>query len=183
MDVVRKLEDTLAGVFKNAPKMSEGTKEGWTKAWPVIALVFGILNLLSALTLWRLVSTVYDDLNGYYQNLTGVDLGPSSTDKLFLYAGIVLSVVVGVILLMAFKPLQKRLRRGWDLMFLANVLNLAYAVLSLFLYGRGIVTFLFSLVISTAIFYVLFQVKDKFNGSAPVQGRPSDNGPVQPPKA
>ena len=81
----------------------------------------------------------------------------------------VVLVVEGVLFLLAFPKLQKRERKGWDLLFLAALLNVAYSVLTIFIDGRGFGSFLVNLVGSAIAFYLLFQVKSKFGGKSSVK--------------
>lgn len=171
MGALKTAEKRLSSVFKDMPALSESSKEGLANAWPWLALVGGILQLLVAWGLWQLVSRVdrvtdaYNSLALYY---TGASMGLSSADKMIIYLGILILLVDAVILLMAFPHLQKRARRGWDLLFLGTLINVAYAVTQLFTYGRGVGSFIFSLLGSAIGFYLLFQVRETFGGK-PVQ--------------
>jgi len=170
MELVRKIENKMSDWFKGLPPLPEGGREGLAKAFPWIALVIGILQLIAAWGLWNLTRTV-DALNTYvntyYQAATGTtaSIGLSSTDKMVIYIGLIVLVIDAVILLLAFSPLSKRIRRGWDLLFLSALINLVYAVVSIFINGRGFVSFIFSLLGSALGFYLLFQVKSKYGGA------------------
>ncbi len=161
MDSVKKLEDAVSGLFKGVPPLSASAKEGLAKAWPWIALIFGIFQLLAAWGLWRLthVSAVLEDVAVYY---VGRDYGLSGMDKTVIYMGIAVLLADAVMLLMAYPHLVKRAARGWDLLFLGALLNLAYSVVSIFIDGRGFGSFIFSLLGSAIGFYLLFQVREKF---------------------
>ncbi|HSX44092.1 MAG TPA: hypothetical protein VLE69_02230 [Candidatus Saccharimonadales bacterium] len=177
MGFIKKTEDSLEGVFKGLPPLPEGGKEGLTKAFPWIALVFGILQLLAGLSLWHLtryVNVLNDYANSIYQ-VTGTRVGLSSTDKMIIYLGIIILIVDAVILLMAVSPLMKRARRGWDLLFLSALINLIYSIVSIFISGRGFGTFLLNLLTSAIGFYLLFQIRSKFKGAgtAPKAGAES----------
>ncbi len=164
MKAVKDIENKLGDLYKGAPAMPDSSKESLANAWPWIALVFGVLQLLAAWFVWGVIASVeklYTATN-IYTAYTGVNYGLSSMDKLFIYLGAVMLVVDGVILLMAYGPLKNRARRGWDLIFLAALLNLAYAVVSLFIQDRGVGSFIGSLIGSAIGFYLLFQVRDKF---------------------
>lgn len=171
MELIHKIEDTMKDWFKGLPPLPEGGREGLAKVFPWIALVFGILQLLAAWGLWSLTRTVdvlNTYVNTYYQAATGTTahIGLSSTDKMVIYVGLLVLLVDAVILLLAFSPLSKRLRRGWDLLFLSALINLVYAVVSIFINGRGFMSFIFSLLASALGFYLLFQVKGKYGSSA-----------------
>ena len=165
MKSLKVAEDKLSDVFKGLPPLPDSTKEGLAKVWPWLALVGGIVQLLAAWALWNLanwasrVTDIANSLSVYYG---GYQAGPSSFDKTVIYAGILLLVVDAVILLMAFPKLQKRLRSGWDLLFLGTLINLLFGVVQIFTYQRGVGSFIGSLIGSALAFYLLFQVREKF---------------------
>jgi hypothetical protein len=168
MTALQTLEKQLAEVFKNAPKLSDSTKEVLAKYWPYIALIGGVLQLIVAWTLFGLTRLFVEPLLDYTRDVyvasTGRTLGPTGFDKTLIYLGIVMLLVDAVILLMAYPKLQQRSKKGWDLLFLAAVLNAVYAVLSLFLYNGGFTSFIGSLIGSAIGFYLLYQVREKYSG-------------------
>lgn len=167
MDSLRKVENSMADLFKGLPSLSNETKETIAKIWPWLALIGGVVQLLAAWGLWRLANLanqLTDVANIYSTYVTGYSVGPSAFDKTLLYAGILMLVVDAVILLMAFPLLQKRASKGWHLLFLASLINVGYAVVQLFTYNQGIGSFIMSLIGSALAFYLLFQVREKFSG-------------------
>ncbi|MDB5182673.1 MAG: hypothetical protein JWO47_457 [Candidatus Saccharibacteria bacterium] len=163
MELVKKAETVIGGWYKNAPKLSDKTKETLVKIWPWLALVFGILQLVAALALWRLVH-VANSIVTIYGTVVNTNIGISGTDKLFIALGIILLIVDAVILLMAYPKLAKRQKTGWDLIFLGSLLNVVYSVITLLINGRGVSSFLSSLIGSAIGFYLIFQVREKFVG-------------------
>lgn len=161
MELVKKAETALAGIYKGAPKMSDKSRESLAKAWPIIALVFGVLQLWAVWVLWDLVR-VADRTISYFGTYLGGVYGYSAKDKFFIYLGIVMLAVDAVILLMAYSPLKNRQKKGWDLLFLGALLNVVYGVANLFITGRGVADFIGSLIGSAIAFYLLFQVREKF---------------------
>lgn len=168
MTALKQLESTIGGLFKNAPALPESSKKSLVGAWPWIALIFGVLQLLAAWGLWSLVryaeriNEVGSTLSLYY---TGQAAGLSSMDKTVIYLAIAVLVIDGVILLMAYPELKKKTSKGWDLLFLGSVINAVYAVVSLFIDDRGVGSFIFSVLGSAIGFYLLFQVRDKYHTS------------------
>lgn len=98
-------------------------------------------------------------------NYAGQQTGPTSFDKTIIYIGVIMLAIDAVILLLAFPKLQKRQKSGWDLLFLGALINLAYGVVQMFTYQRGVGSFIGSLIGSAIAFYLLFQVREKFNGT------------------
>lgn len=165
MGILRQAEDKIGNIFKDAPALSPSSKETLVKVWPWLALIFGILQLSAAWGLWRLArwTSVFSDYaNEFSRIYTGRTVGLEASDKFLIYLGIIILLVDAVILLMAFPELKKRARRGWELLFLGSLINVAYSVLTIFIHGRGFGTFIFSLIGSVIGFYLLFQVRDKY---------------------
>lgn len=165
MGVVQQAESSLEKVFNDLPQLPASSKEALAKVWPWLALIGGVIQLFAALALWRLVDwaeRVTDAANSLSIYYTGYSAGPTGFEKMVIYIGVVVLLVDAVLLLMAFPKLQKRLKSGWDLLFLASLLNLVYAVLQIFTFQRGFGSFLGGLVGSAIGFYLLFQVKEKF---------------------
>lgn len=168
MEVVRKLENQLSDLYKGAPALSKSTKDSIAKVWPVIVLVLGILQLLAAWSLWRLFDRVNDAaefVNSFTQYYTNQTVGYSAFDKTLIYLGIALLAVEAVLLLMAYSPLKNRQRRGWDLVFLVMLLQVVYAIATVFIDGRGIGSFIFNLLGAAVGFYFLFQIRDHYKGA------------------
>lgn len=164
MDAVKKIDNKLEQYFKGLPALSDSSKEVLATAWAWIALVFGVLQLLAALGLWNLIRTAERAgfFSNYYVDFPGA---LTSTDKTMIYVGIIILVVDAVILLMAYPELKQRARRGWNLLFLAALLNVAYSVVTLFISQRGVGSFVLGLLSSAVGFYLLYQVKAKFAGT------------------
>lgn len=164
MGIVSMFDKTLGGVFKSLPSLPENAKETLAKVWPWLALVGGVLQLVGAWGLYDLTRTVnkLNDFVNSFSAFTNTSLGLSSTDKLWLWAGIVLLAVQGVIMLVAFPALQGRKRKGWEWLYLALLIDLVYAVVTIFIVDRGAGTFVMNLIEASIGFYLLYQVKEKF---------------------
>ena len=70
MEVLRKAESSLEGLFKSAPKLADNTKETLVKAWPWLALIGGVLQLLAGLWLFRwarAASDLTNSVNDFYR--------------------------------------------------------------------------------------------------------------------
>ncbi len=169
MAALQSAEQKLGDVFKGFPPLSKSVKESLANAWPWIALVFGVLQLLAAYWLWdltRRVTVLNDFANSFARANGSPEVGLNSADKTLIYMGIAILAVDAVILLMAFPHLKTRARRGWDLLFLGSVINVVYSVVTLFIDGRGFGSFLFGLLGSAVGFYLLFQVRELYKGNS-----------------
>lgn len=166
MELIKSIEKSLENLFKDLPHLPEKSRKSLADFWPVLALIVGVLQLFAAWSLYNIanwaerVNNAANSLSAIYN----VDLGPTDSDKNIIYLGILILVVNAVILLMAYPKLKEKLRSGWNLLFLAALINVAYAVTQLFLYDRGPNDFVFSLLGSAIGFYLLFEIKSKFVG-------------------
>lgn len=165
MGTLKTLETKLEDMFKGLPPLPASSKETLAKVWPWLALIFGVLQLAAAWALWGLIraSDRLIDYANEFSYYTGQRLGPSSIDKTMVYLGVIVLVADAVILLMAYPALAKRQRKGWDLLFLGALLNVVYSIVAIFIDGRGVGSFIFSLLGSAVGFYLLFQVREKFS--------------------
>ena len=82
--------------------------------------------------------------------------------SLITWLAIAVLAVSGVLYLMAYMPTKERKANGWDLMFYALLVNLAYGVLAAFTDYGGIGR-LFGSIVSFAIGgWLLFQIKSLY---------------------
>lgn len=171
MERIKVLEDKLAGVFKDLPALPKNAKETIVQYWPIAAVVFGLLQLWVAYGLWDLLdkyNKVSDLVDSFAQYYTGASAGLSSLEKTSAYLGIAVLLISGVLMLLAAAPLQKRARKGWDLLFLAVVVQVAYSVVSIFTVEGGVGSFLANLVGAAVGFYFLFQIREYYGKKASV---------------
>lgn len=168
--MLKSIEKSLEGVFKGAPDLPKGAKDWLVSAWPWLALIFGVLQILLAIGLFGVFSvadTALETSATYYRIYAGETVTTlSSVDKLVVYLGIAMLAVDAVILLMAYPHLVKRARRGWDLLFLAMIINAGYAVVSLFVSGNNFGDFISSILGSAIGLYLLFQIKSAYTAKA-----------------
>jgi hypothetical protein len=162
----KQLETRIGNLLKGAPALPESTKKSLVEAWPWIAVILGVLQVISALALWSVVSAAeraIDVANTYSLIYNGVSAGLTAMDKTVIYLAIIVLVVSSVILFKAYPELKKQTKRGWDLLFLGSLVNVVYAVITLFINQRGVSSFVFSLIGSVIGFYLLFQVREKYH--------------------
>lgn len=168
MSELQRVENSLEKLFKGLPNISEQARESVAKVLPVLAIIGGLFQLAASYWVFKLahVADQVDQFIKSYSVLTGGVYGLSSTDKFLIYVGAVVLLVEAVILFMAYSGLKERKKRGWDLLFLGALINVAYSVVSLFITGRGFGSFLFGLIGSAFGFWLLFQVRSKYGGKA-----------------
>lgn len=158
----KQLENWLADKYKKAPVLSKGGREFLVEIAPWLSLLAGIGTLITAYNLWHWVHRV-DGLE--------MILGVSYTRwSLGIGLALLVSAVTGVMYLAAFSQLKDRKKPGWNLLFYAILLNVAYGIVLLFTdYGGA--DYLISSLIGAAIgFYFLFQIRSYYK-VAPVKQR------------
>ena len=169
MAETKQLEEQLDEIFvKNAPfQLPKNVKE-WIVAYlPYINVFFGILSLWAAWGVYQaatVTSVFVDYANELSRTLgTGNQISTSRLSAAVWFAVIAL-VVQGVIWLAAFPGTKARQKSGWNLLFLAVVLNAAYGILSLFTYYGGIGSLLSYLLGTVIGLYFLFQSRSYYTG-------------------
>lgn len=170
MTAFKTFETKLNDVFgKNAPKLPEGGKAWLIKYLPVIALVLGILSLLATWQIWRWAHVVntYGNFASQVCNTAGVECNNILPSRLTAWIWITLLVMIteSLLYLFSYPGLQARKKQGWNYLYYGALLNVAYAIVSLFSnYGSGFFSFIWSLLTSAVGLWLLFQVRDAYTG-------------------
>lgn len=165
MDFVSKIENKLVEVNKNLPLLPKNAKDWLAKYWPYFALVGGILELVAAIFLYRVLDVVHDDFYDLARDVArayGADVGYSGFDKFMVYFGILFLLVSGVLLILAYTKLVKKQAQGWNLMFLASLVGVVYSIVNLAIPERGFGGFITSLIGTAVGIYLLFQMRDVY---------------------
>ncbi|NBU33240.1 hypothetical protein EB118_11005 [bacterium] len=163
MDLLKKVELKMADVFKDVPSLPLSTQKllaGWLQ-WA--APIVGIVQLVVAwgLFAWgRNADRVIQTINNY-SNAFGVE---TSAERLglFYWLSLIFLVIQAVLLLWAYSGLKSGLKKGWDLVFLAALVNVVYGVFSAFTSRGGFESLFFSLIGSAVGLYLLFQVRNQY---------------------
>ena len=155
----KKMND-LFGV--KAPKMPEGGKKFFMTYFPVLTLIAAVLSVLGAWGVWSAARSV-----GGYVNLanelsrtygTGETISTSNL-TLWVWLAAAFMVANAVLYFLAYNPLKAHAKKGWDLLFYASLLHVAYSIVTLFIQGRGFGSFVLGLLFSALGFWILFQVR------------------------
>lgn len=164
MQFLSGLEKWLAGVFAGAPKISQKGRKSIAGIWAWVALVFGVLQLFAAWSLWQWghsVNQLVDNLNAYLGTAYGTSV---ANLNVFYWISFGVLLVDAIILLMAFPKLRKHQKGGWDLLFLGALLNLVYGVFSAFNNFGGVGSLVMQVIVTTIVLYLLFQIRDQYSG-------------------
>lgn len=162
MSSLQQLETSLDGVLnKNAPVKipPEGRKSLAGALW-WIALIVGILQLWSAITLWQW-GHVVDRLSDTVHYYTGA-LYASPHLGLFYYLSLLAMAVTAVLALIAVPSLKAMKKSGWDLLLYCSLIAAILAVLRLFSGDGGFLDFLGTAVGTVIGAWLLFQARDYF---------------------
>lgn len=162
MEQLQKLEAPIEKLVQKLPPLSKDGKAMVAGVLPWVALIFGALELFLVWGLYDFLRR-FTSIDSYFSNF-GIDLslGLTSFEKFMIYLGMLVLVASAVVSLLAVTPLRARRLYGWRLLFLAALINLAYAVLSLFIAGQGIGSLIVSLLQSALSLYILFQVREVY---------------------
>ncbi len=162
------VETKLNDLFgKKAPKLPDNGKNMLVQWMPIIALVVGLGSLWSAYNLWHWAH-VASSLTDYAQVLCNSysvsGCGGVSHYSLWLWLGVAFVAAEGVLYLLAYPGLKAHSKAGWNYLFYGALLNVLYAVVSLFTDYNSGTTFVGSLIGSAIGFYFLFQIRGSYLG-------------------
>jgi hypothetical protein len=179
---VEGIEAKLTDVFvKNAPALPEGGKKFIVKVAPIASLIIGVLTLISVWSLWHWahVASTYAnyarDLCDAYQ-VAGCDVATTSRLTFWVWLSMIFLIVEGILYLCAYAGLRDRKKQGWNYLFYGALVNIVYAVITLFTDYDKVGHFLGALIGSAIGFYLLFQVRSYYLGKV----APAGHTPVNP---
>ncbi len=178
MKIISDLENSLEKPMKDLPALPKGFRDFLVKIVPWLALIGGIFGVISAWNIyrWTTIGDDYVDLANEISRAYGGTTITNNSWSMFLYLAVGVLLVTSIIYIMAFSPLKNYQKKGWDLLFIALLLNLAYGVVLLFTDYGGFSNFIGTLIGSAIGVYLLFQLRDYYIGKAKV------NSATPPPK-
>ena len=159
---IKKLDVYLEKIFGKVQHLSPANRELVAQSWPIMALIFGAIQLYWAWVLWGITRYTIPDSDFYDRIYVQYPDVIQGVEKLVFYMGILILVAEAVILFIAYSKLKARARSGWNLLFLAMAINTLNAFLSLFISERGFASFVFGMLSSIIGFYLLYEVRGKY---------------------
>jgi succinate dehydrogenase/fumarate reductase cytochrome b subunit len=154
MSVFTSLEKKLDRIFvKKAPPLSSNARRAIVAYLPYINLVLGVLTLLVAWGLYDAAHTV--------DYLVGSSAAVSRL-TFTVWLAIAVLIIEAVIFIAAFPASKARKKPGWDLIFYAFLINVAYGIVILFTDYGGLGRLIGSLAGSAVGFYFLFQIRGNY---------------------
>lgn len=160
MESIKKLENMIEGWLKPLPHLPANAQKWiainiwWLELIGVVILAFSGIALLGTL--------------GLALGITSTIFGISAFSGLLAISSIIslaASAASVVVMAMAISPLKALKKKGWDLLFIALLINCASVVLSALIHMNGLnfLTSLFSGAIGAAIgAYFLFEIRSYF---------------------
>lgn len=146
--VVKPLED----IYKKAPALPAGGREFLVKIAPWLALIGGALSVFVG---------GMGILGAGLLALPYAAVPQTGALTMWTWIAVIFLLVQGVILLLAFPGLKKRLLKGWNLLFLAEVLWIVSDVVKV-VFTMNVLSLVWTVVIAAIAFYLLFQVKPSY---------------------
>lgn len=166
MESVRKLEVTVAQWYKNVPHLPKNVQK-WLadNVWwlAIIGAVLGAFAVLAIISGTLLVGAMFATAGA-----VGVALGGLALVAVLVSLATV--ILTTVLTALAVSPLKVHKKKGWELLFLAELVSLASAVLG------GVLSFnvsgILSAVVGVAIgAYFLFEIRGYFGTVATTTAR------------
>lgn len=168
MESIHKLEKTVAGWYKNVPHLPVGGRKWLSEnIWwiALIALVLSVLSIFPLVAAVMLAGAVVGGMGAAYGGAAGVAL--TGTVLLAVWVTLAFVVLEVVLLGIAISPLKAHKKKGWDLLFILALINVASVVAS-GLIGFNIMSLVWGLLWSAFGAYFLFEVRDSFEGKEKV---------------
>ncbi len=138
------IESRLESLFARLPSLPIDVKELIVKYGPYIVLVGGIVTLATT-------------VSAFLQGLTSVSLAPML--PLNAYLSLLFNLVIGIALLLSFKPLRSQHIKGWRTLLSVNLLYIVFTLISFLLFP---LFFVFGFAGPLISLYLLFQVKSYY---------------------
>jgi hypothetical protein len=168
MDQVHSFEKTAAQWYKNVPHLpKEFTKWLSDNIWwlVVIGVVISVLGLLALIPLALFAFGLSAGANAIYPTYTDGSFG-------LLWVGVLLSlvgyVVVTILEAMAISPLKAKAKKGWTLLFMAVLANVAISILSNVV-SVNFIGIVFALLWAAVHGYFLFEIRSYFGAAHKVE--------------
>lgn len=168
MSVLRSLEKNLDDFFvKQAPPLPPNARKALVHYLPWLNLILGVLSLYSVYVIWHWAHLTNNLIN-YANSISAAYGGPLvSTNRLTfgIWLGLIVLAIEALLYLAAFPATRDRKKSGWNLMFYAFLVNVAYGVVILFTDYGGLGTLIWTLIGSGIGLYFLFQIRASYKAA------------------
>lgn len=168
MSALGSLEKNLDDFFvRQAPPLPPNAKKALVHYLPWINLILGILTLYSVYVIWHWAHLASNLIN-YANSISAVYGGPQITNNrltIGIWLGLIVLAIEAVLYIAAFPATRSRKKSGWDLMFYAFLVNVAYGVIILFTDYGSISTLIWTIIGSGIGLYLLFQIRGSYSSA------------------
>ncbi len=147
---------SLESTYKSLPPLPKGGREFLVTITPWLALIGGVLSVVfgGLATLFSIVASPV------------VAVGGGVSTAVFLVVLALLSLLEGILLVLAFSKTKDKKMSGWKLLTYVTLLNVVYvivaAVSSLVNGGMPIASLVWNIFWIAVEFYLLFQIKSYY---------------------
>lgn len=158
MKYVGKLERTLGAWYGRLPELPPKVQQWiadnlwWIVLLGAIVMALGLLSVLGVLLVGTMLLSVFA---GVYGHVLGVIVALLTIVWMALY------VFDMVLLFLAVSPLRAHRMQGWRTLFYVLLLGAGVEVTYVFV-SADVMSFIWSMVLTAAAGYILFQVRDRF---------------------
>ena len=158
-------EQSLNEIFADkAPPLPSHGKKLLVQYAPWLTLLSGLVSGWAAWSMWHWAHLANNYIN--YANEVNVAFGGPTLGKSRLNFGIwlamIMLIVQALLLLFAFAGLRERKKAGWNLVYYAILISIAYGVFVAFTSYGGFSNLLWALVGAAIGFYLIFQVRSSY---------------------
>lgn len=156
-----KIIDQVGDYFKELPHLPEGIVGFLVKVAPFFAIIGGVINLFSSLSLLAVYLNFRPFYRYSYMNM-GMGMGYGQSYLLLGLILAILQIAMGALLIMAFKPLQEKTKLGWVYLYYTIVISIIMSLISLLFASGNIVASIFWILIDM---YVIYEMRPSYSES------------------
>ncbi len=189
MAALDSLEKQLDEVFvKNAPfQLPENAKKSIVEFLPWVNLLLGVVSLWAAWVLYdwaQAVNKLADAVNSFAQTFGTTQYVTKTRFTVFVWIALATMAVQGALWILAFPGTKAKKKSGWNLLFLALLVNILYGVVIMFTDFGGFGRLIQALLSSVVGLYFLFQIRSYYlpGGATKVAAKKEETKPVHPAK-
>ncbi len=142
------LEHWMVPLFAKAPHLPQSARDVLVKIAPWLALLGGVLGIMAMLSAGMLGAMLSLSMFGY------------GLLQISMLLSFIASLIASVLYLLAFSPLRKMQKKGWNYIFYGMVLTIIVAILNMVLgYGSGALGTVIGALIG---FWLMFEVRGMY---------------------
>ena len=168
MSALKSLENNLDDLFnKQAPAMSANGRKALVQYIPWISLILGLISLWTVYVLWHWAHLTNNLIN-YANSISAAYGGPAiTTNRLSfgIWLGLAVLAVEAVLYILAYPGLRDHKKSGWDLLFYALIINVAYGAVIMFTDYGSVSNLIWTIIGSAIGAYFLFQIRGSYKSA------------------